>query len=103
MECNNNNNNNNFDTVLAVTILLSLLFLIHFHFPNVITRSHCSLLNHISSFAKFILASIFICVIASISFISHLLLGLDYILTIVFLYIFTYTHTPFLFFLYLNG
>ena len=73
--------------------------LIHFHLPNVITRSHCSLLNHISSFARFILISMLIWVITSLSFIFHLLLGLDYILTNVFLYIFS--HTPFLFFLFL--
>ena len=78
-----------------------LLFLIHFHLPNVITRSHCSLLNHIFSFARFILVSMLICVITSLSFIFHLLLGLDYILTNVFLYIFS--HTPFLFFLFLIG
>ena len=78
-----------------------LLFLIHFHLPNVITRSHCSLLNHISSFARFILVSMLICVITSLSFIFHLLLGLDYILTNVFLYIFSYT--PFLFFSFLIG
>ena len=84
-----------------VTILLILLFLIHFHLPNVITRSHCLLLNHIFSFARFILVSMLICVITSLSFIFHLLLGLDYILTNVFLYIFS--HTPFLFFLFLIG
>ena len=78
-----------------------LLFLIHFHLPNVITRSHCSLLNHISSFARFILVSMLTCVITSLSFIFHLLLGLDYILTNVFLHIFS--HTPFLFFLFLIG
>ena len=78
-----------------------LVFLIHFHLPNVITRSHCSLLNHISSFARFILVSMLICVITSLSFIFHLLLGLDYILTNVFLYIFS--HTSFLFFLFLIG
>ena len=36
-----------------------LLFFIHFHNLNVKTRSHCSLLNHMSSFARFILASEF--------------------------------------------
>ena len=85
----------------GVTILIILLFLIQFHLPNINKRSHCSLLTHISSFARFILASMFICVSASLSFIFHLLLGLYYVLTTCFPYIFS--HIPFLFLLFLIG
>ena len=85
-----------------VTLLVFFVaFLIHSHLPNVITRSHCSLMNHNSSWIEFSLSFKFIYVVTSLSLILHLLLGLDCILTNDFLYIFS--HTPFLFFLFLIG
>ena len=84
--------------VATVTVLIFLL--IHFHLPKVITHLPCTLLNHISSFTRRILASMLICVIASHSFFFHLVSGFDYILTNDFP---IFSHKPLVYFLFLIG